>query len=83
MSIIVTVPFCLVIICSLFLLIAVIQEGLRECGIFWVNSDLMWTETIFESAHEKMVLIHRRPAMAQSSLRKSAVSPEPLLFADL
>ena len=31
----------------------------------------------------KGYLSHRRPAKAQASLRMSAVSPEPLLFADM
>ena len=31
----------------------------------------------------KVSISHRRPAKAQASLRISAVSPEPLLFADM
>ena len=34
----------------------------------------------YEPAHEIMYLSHRRPAMAQASLRIHTVSPEPSLF---
>ena len=41
------------------------------------------SQCIIEPAHEKRSLSHRQPAKAKVRLRISAVSPEPLLFADL